>query len=204
MGLGLRKAQVGEGALDPERHRVGSALEHRYNRRDSWFIHTYSYNTITHYICQGDQWKSCRVQGSLAVWWLLHSGPMIFQDPMDLANYLFYGGPLFTNFVLPGAHQVVYLFGLASPGPLLWVGLGILCVSLTTRRVLVAYLGLQIALWMISASFWDPILWLRHSTQYGLGAIGPFVLGTLVLSFVLLALYKPVTSGLRGLVVPQG
>jgi hypothetical protein len=82
-----------------------------------------------------------------------YSGPMIFQDPMDLENYLFYGGPLFANFVLPGAHQVVYLCGLASPGPLLWVGLEILCVSLTTRRMLIAYLGLLTALWMISAPF---------------------------------------------------
>lgn len=133
-----------------------------------------------------------------------YSGPMIFQDPMDLENYIFNGGPLFANFTLPGAYQVVYLFGFASPGPLLWVGLGILCVSLTTRRALVAYLGLQIALWMISASVWDPILWLQNSTQYGLGAISPFFLVTLALSLVLLALYKPVTHGLRVLVMPQG
>jgi hypothetical protein len=31
-----------------------------------------------------------------------------------------------------------------------------------------------------------------------------WMVGTLVLSLVLLALYKPVTSGLRGLVAPQG
>lgn len=132
------------------------------------------------------------------------SVPMITHDPMDLENYLFYGGPLLANFVLPGTLHLVSLFGFASPGPLLWVGLGILCVSLTTRRVLVAYLGLQIALWMISASFWDPILWLRHSTEYGLGAIGPFFLLTLALSLGLLALYKPTTDGLRRLMVPQG
>jgi hypothetical protein len=132
------------------------------------------------------------------------SVPMITYDSMDLENYIFYGGPLLANLILPGAYQVVYLFGFASPGPLLWVGLGILCVSLTTRRVLVAYLGLQIALWMISASVWDPILWLRGSNQYGLGAIGPFFLVTLALSLVLLALYKPVTHGLRRLMVPQG
>jgi hypothetical protein len=129
---------------------------------------------------------------------------MIFQDPMDLENFIFYGGPLLANFVLPGAHQVVYLFGLASPGPLLWVGLGMVCVSLTTRRVLVAYVALQIALWMISASLWDAILWLRGSYAYGLGAIGPLVLETLALSLVLLALYKPLTHGLRVLMVPQG
>jgi hypothetical protein len=61
-----------------------------------------------------------------------------------------YVGPkkrsLVANFVLPGAYHVVDLFGLASPGPLLWVGLGIVCISLTTRRVLVAYVALQIAL----------------------------------------------------------
>jgi hypothetical protein len=57
---------------------------------------------------------------------------------------------------------------------------------------------------MMSASLWDPILWLRDSYEYGLGAIGPFVLETLALSLVLLALYKPVTQGLRVLMMPQG
>jgi hypothetical protein len=132
------------------------------------------------------------------------SVPMITYNPMDLENYLFYGGPLLANFVLPGTYHVVDLFGFVSPGPLLWVGLGVVCVSLTTRRVLVGYVALQIALWMISASLWDAILWRRGSYEYGLGAIGPFVLETLALSLVLLVLYKPVTSGLRALMVPQG
>jgi hypothetical protein len=129
------------------------------------------------------------------------------DDPIQLYDFLFFGGPFLGNLVLPGSYQSVNLFGFAGPGPLLWVGLGTLCISLTTRRVPVAYLGLQIALWLISASFWDRILWLQRSHYYGLdngvGTIGPFFLETLALSLVLLALYQPVTRGLRWLMVPS-
>jgi hypothetical protein len=132
-----------------------------------------------------------------------YSGPMIFADAMDVENFIFYGGLFVGNPIVPGVRQLMEPLGIYSPGPLLWVGLGILSVTLSTRRVRVAYLGLQIALWMASASIWTPILVLQHSTQYGLGAVGPFFLVTLALSLVLLVLYLPVTHGLSWLIVPR-
>jgi hypothetical protein len=130
--------------------------------------------------------------------------PMITSDTMDVENFIFYGGFLTGNPIVPGLWRTLNPLGVYSPGPLLWVGLGILCVCLSTGRVWVAYAGLQIALWMVSASVWSPILLLQQSTQYGLGAVGPFFLVTLALSLVLLALYQPVTRGLRALLVAQG
>ena len=74
--------------------------------------------------------------------------------------------------------------------------------KLAASRVQVSYVGLQLALWMISASVWSPILWLLGSNQYGLGAVGPLFLVTLALSLMLLALYKLVAHSLNKLVVP--
>jgi hypothetical protein len=131
-----------------------------------------------------------------------YSGAMIFEDPMDVENFIFYGG-LFPGNPILHLYRTLDPFGPLTPGPLMWVGLGILCVSLTTkltiRRVKLSYVGLQIALWMISASMWTPILSLLGSTQYGLGAIGPFFLVTLALSLILLAFYKPVAHSLSKL-----
>ena len=69
-----------------------------------------------------------------------------------------------------------------------------------------AYGGLQVALWMISVSVWNPILWLVDAshTHYGLNGAGPFFLVTLALSLILVALYKPVTHGLTRLTSPLG
>jgi hypothetical protein len=132
-----------------------------------------------------------------------YSGPIIFGDAMGVENYIFYGGLFPGNPVLPTPFHIENLFGILTPGPLLWVGLGILCVGLTSRRLQVAYVGLQIALWMISLSIWLPILWLLGSTNLGLGSFGPFFLVTLALSLTLLAFYKPVVHGLRRLFFPQ-
>jgi hypothetical protein len=134
-----------------------------------------------------------------------YTGATIFEDPMGVENFIFYGGFFPGNPIVP-FYSIPNLPGPLTPGPLMWVGLGILCMSLTTkltiRRVSVSFVGLQLALWMISASVWSPILSLLGSTQYGLGAVGPFFLVTLALSLILLALYKPVAHGLRHLVLP--
>jgi hypothetical protein len=131
-----------------------------------------------------------------------YSGPIIFGDAIGVENYIFYGGLFPGNPVLPTSFHIENLFGILTPGPLLWVGLGILCVSLTSRRVQVAYVGLQIALWMISLSIWFPILWMLGSTDYGPES-QPLFLITLALLLTLLALYKPVVHGLRRLFFPQ-
>jgi hypothetical protein len=99
---------------------------------------------------------------------------------------------------------------LPTPGfhvlPRRWVGLAIVCVSLASRRALVTYGGLQVALWMLSVSVWNPILWLVDvsHTHYGLNGAGPFFLVMLALSLILVALYKPVTHGLKRLASSPG
>ena len=149
-------------------------------------------------------------------WDSQNPGPAIFTDTNDFLHYLFFGG------ILWGAHAIVpgISYGVAvarvnawlTPGPLLWVGLGLVCLSLTARRVLVAFEGLQIALWMNSAALWIPILWLPWAldrTNRGPNSFWPWppfqpmFLVTLALSLVLLALYLPVTHGLRSLMGPQ-
>lgn len=138
--------------------------------------------------------------------YVTYSGPVIFHRPLEVENFIFYGS-LFPGNPIAPYFWIPILPGPLTPGPLMLVGLGILCVSLTTRlsirRVPVSFVGLQLALWMISASMWNPILWLLGSSYYGLGAVGPFVLVTLALSLILLALYKPVAHGLRNLGLPQ-
>jgi hypothetical protein len=135
-----------------------------------------------------------------------YSGPVIFENVMAVENFIFYGGFFAATPILPVPYRSLDPFGMLTPGPVLWVGLAILCVSLTTKltikRVQLSYAGLQTALWMISASVWTPILWLLGSTQYGLGAVGPLFLVTLALSLLLLALYKPVAHSLSQLVLP--
>ncbi len=131
-----------------------------------------------------------------------YSGPVMFQDPMTVENYLFFGGIFPGSLIVPFPYRSVNLLGVLTPGPLFWIGLGILCVSLTMRQAQVAYGGMQITLWMLSVSVWTPILWLLGSTEYGLGAVGPLLLVTLALSLILAALYKPVTHGLTRLVSP--
>jgi len=145
---------------------------------------------------------TCQTQ---AVGSVQYSGAMIFWDPIDVGNFIFYGGMFPGNAIVPFSRGL-NMIGPLTPGPLMWVGLGTLCISLTmklaVRRVPASYVGLQVALWMISASVWTPILWLRGSTQYGLGAVQPLFLVTLVLSLILLAIYRPVSHGLSNRYIP--
>jgi len=129
-----------------------------------------------------------------------YSGPVLFEDPMDVENHILYGGLFLAGNpvlpVLPGSlNALIFL----TPGPLLWVGLATLCLSAMSRRVQIVYVGLQIALWLISLSLWFPILFLLGSSTIGLGSLGPFWLVTLALSLLLLALYKPVVQVLSRL-----
>jgi hypothetical protein len=119
---------------------------------------------------------------------------------MAVENYLFYGGLLTGSSIIPVPFHGFNMFGPLTPGPLLWVGLALMCLTSATRRARLEYASLQIALWFISASIWSPILWLTRSTQYGSGGeLIPFFLATLVLSVLLFLLYKPVVAGLRQL-----
>jgi hypothetical protein len=123
---------------------------------------------------------------------IVYDGPWVFEDPNGVMNYIFCGGWFLGNPVLPGN---LYLFGPYTPGPLFWVGIGMLCLSVTSRRVQAVYVCLQIALWFISLSVWIAIL--SGITNYDPGVFVPFALVTLALSLVLLACYKPVTRFLN-------
>ena len=135
-----------------------------------------------------------------------YAGATIFEHPLGVANFLLFGGFFPGNPIVPVPTQSLTPLGLLTPGPLMWIGLAIVCVSLASRRARVAYGGLQVALWMISVSLWNPILWLFDAshTHYGLNSAGPFFLVTLALSLILVALYKPVTYGLTRLASPLG
>jgi hypothetical protein len=143
-------------------------------------------------------------------------GPAIFTDTDGFISYLLFGGVLWgAHPVIPGISYVVAVARVnawLTPGPLLWVGLGIVSVSLAARRVLVAYAGLQIALWLISVSLWISVLWLPYALDWTSRGpysawpwppFEPMVLVTLALSLMLLALYLPVTRGLRRVMGPR-
>src|SRR5579884_4183609 len=57
-----------------------------------------------------------------------YTGPMIFFDPIAVRNYIFCGGVFMANPLLPPG-SLLSLFGSLTPGPLLWVSLGMLCLS---------------------------------------------------------------------------
>src|SRR5258708_22957258 len=128
------------------------------------------------------------------------SVPFIFEDPELARNYLFCGGVALGNPVLPGN---LNMFGPLTPGTFLWVSIGMVLLSFTSRRVQVVYVCLQIALWLISLSVWFPIFFLIGATNYDLASFAPFWLVTLALSLVLLACYKPVIHALRKLFEPN-
>lgn len=130
-----------------------------------------------------------------------YTGPMIFEDPMAVRNYLLFGGLLGANLLLPFPVLAsgFLTFGPLAPGPLLWVSVGMLCLGLTSMRINVVYVCLQIALWLISLSVWFPILFLSRTIDYGPESFVPLELVTLGLSLILLAFYKPVTQLLRKL-----
>jgi len=125
-----------------------------------------------------------------------YTGPLIFEDPSAVRNYILWGGLFPGNAVLPSSLNT---FGPLTPGPLLWVSIGMLCLSVASLHVHVVYICLQIALWLISFSVWFPIFFLLGSTSYDLGSFVPFVLVTLAFSLALLVSYKPMTHFLRKL-----
>ncbi len=124
-----------------------------------------------------------------------YTGPIIFEDPIVVRNYLLFGG-FFGGNLLFGDLPV---FGPFAPGPLLWVSLGVLCLSITSTQVNVVYTWLQVSLWLISMSIWFPVLFLFGTTNYGPESFVPLELVTLAFSLVLLAFYKPVALFLRKL-----
>ena len=124
-----------------------------------------------------------------------YTGPIIFEDPFAVRNYLLFGGFFGGNLLLGGLPR----FGPFAPGPLLWVSLGVLCFSLTSRRVNIVYTWLQVSLWLISMSIWFPVLFLLGTTNYGPESFVPLELVTLAFSLILLTFYKPVALFLRKL-----
>jgi hypothetical protein len=128
-----------------------------------------------------------------------YNGPLIFEDPNVVRNYIFCGGLFPGNPLLPLPVPLggFLTFAPFTPGPFLWVSLGILCLGITSRHANAVYICLQIALWFISLSVWFPIFFLLRLTNYDPGSFVPFMLVTLAFSLILLATYKPVIRFLR-------
>lgn len=102
---------------------------------------------------------------------IVYDGPWVFEDPGAVMNYIFCGGWFFGNPVLPAN---LYIFGPFTPGPLFCVGIGMICLSVTSRHVQAVYVCLQIALWFISLSVWFPIAILSGITNYDPGVLCTF------------------------------
>jgi hypothetical protein len=82
---------------------------------------------------------------------LQYSGPDLFWDPGEVLTYIFFGGLLFANPILPLPLQFApFLPQTLMPGPFLSLSVGILCLGLTLTGVRVMYWCLQVALWLIS------------------------------------------------------
>jgi hypothetical protein len=128
---------------------------------------------------------------------ITYHGPLIFQGPEEVRNYIFCGGIFFGNPVLPVLPRMLNSFGLLTPGPVLWGSIGMLCLSVTGKHANVIYVCFQVALLLVSLSVWFPIFSLLGSTNYDLASFAPFWLVTLALSLILLACYKPVMRFLR-------
>ncbi len=122
-------------------------------------------------------------------------GPLLFWDSGQILAYIFYGLPLLANPVLGG-----WFHGFVLPGPLLYVSIGLFLLTLSTLRPRLAYGSLQMALWLVSMSFWSSLA--LAFNQNGIevpGSFTPFFWITLVCSLVLLATYKPVLAVLKKL-----
>lgn len=128
---------------------------------------------------------------------ITYHGPLIFLGPELVRNYIFCGGIFPGNPILPVLPGTRSTFGLLTPGPVLWVSIGMLCLSVTGKRANVIYVCLQFALWLMSLSVWFPIFSLLGLNNYDLASFAPFWLVTLALSLILLACYKPVMRFLR-------
>lgn len=123
-----------------------------------------------------------------------YSGPVVFWDAGEVLSYIFYGLPLLGNPTLGGfnAHFV--------PGPILYVGFGLLLLALSTRWPHVSYWGLQVAFWLGSMSCWGGLAMAFDTNGFDVpGSFTPFFWITLVCSLLLLAAYLPLLALLRKL-----
>jgi hypothetical protein len=128
-------------------------------------------------------------------------GPDLFWDPGEVFTYIFFGGLLPANPILPLPLQLApFLPQTLIPGPFFSLSVGLLCLGLTLMRARVMYWCLQVALWLISVSLWMPITMLLNKDGFDVpGSFTPLLLMTLALSLALLAAYKPVIRLLRKL-----
>jgi hypothetical protein len=127
-----------------------------------------------------------------------YSGPVIFVFPGEVWMYIFHGGGLDGNAILPSLHlSGSFLLPFFQPGPLFYVGIGIFLLGFVSMRVKVAYWCSQVTLWFICLSFWHPVWFLLGNDSFASDVFASFLLVTLVLSLAFLAIYKPVTYLLR-------
>lgn len=128
-----------------------------------------------------------------------YNGPLLFWNPAEVGSFIFWGGFLGANPILP-MPRLVAIHPYILPGPFLYIGIGILCLGFMSMRVKVMYWCLQVAFWCISLSLWLSIITIVNHGSFSLPDDLTFLFwGTLALSLGLLVAYKPVTSLLRRL-----
>lgn len=122
-------------------------------------------------------------------------GPLLFWDPGEILSYIFFGFPLLATPFLGGWFHWYF-----QPGPLLFVSIGLCMLALSTLRPRLAYWSLQLALWLVSMSFWSSLAMAFNQNGIEIpGSFTPFFWITLVCSLILLAAYKPVLVVLKKL-----
>jgi hypothetical protein len=122
-------------------------------------------------------------------------GPLLFWDSGQILAYIFYGLPLLATPALGG-----WFHGFVLPGPLLYVGIGLCLLALSTLRPRLTYWSLQVALWLVSMSFWSGLAMAFNQNGMNIpGSFTPFFWITLVCSLVLLVVYIPVLALLKKL-----
>ena len=74
------------------------------------------------------------------------------RDPGEILSYIFFGFPLLATPFLGG-----WFHWYVQPGPLLFVSIGLCMLVLSTLRPRLAYWSLQLALLLVSMSFWSSL-----------------------------------------------
>jgi hypothetical protein len=83
-------------------------------------------------------------------------------------------------------------------GPLVFLAVGLLCLSLSFKKAYIGYWSFHLTIWLVGLS-----AWYRFNSVFLPWPANPiWLIVTLVTSLVLLILYKPITSILRKLVAP--
>lgn len=136
-----------------------------------------------------------RVAGILLLLWTLY---MVFQIATEPVHEIFSGGVSDTRLLIQISVGVT-IFNILYAGVLFLAAAGVLLLGFSFRHPRVAYWCIQVALWFAGIS-----LWYKFSQFFDPLPQDPlWLIITVICSFLLLALYKPVMGLISKLVLPK-